>query len=194
MRKMIAALSVIAVVLTGTPAFATNCAASTGSGTCCGGMSWYEYSAETLGEGNISYQCWTIDSGLTPISSSAWWSLPAFEVHGISQVATRTFTVPNDGYSTHWEADLRVDFVDPHTSFYNNLVATVSVYHSGSGTTNYTLYSHYGTAGNDRGHSAYVTISAQTGDVITFTIQGTSSGDSDSHIQFFDARLFHFAS
>jgi len=39
-----------------------------------------------------------------------------------------------------------------------------------------------------------VTISAQTGDVITFTIQGTSSGDSDSHIQFFDARLFHFAS
>jgi len=193
MRKMIAVLSVAAVVVMGTPAYATNCAAITGSGTCCGGASWYEYSAETLGEGNISYQCWTIDSGLTPISNSAFWNLPAFEVRGFSQHATRVFTVPNDGYTGHWEADLRVDFVAPNGSWWDQITATASVYHSGSGTTTYTIYSHIATQGNDRGRAAFATFSAQPGDVITIDIQGTWSGDSSTHVQFFDARLFHSA-
>ncbi len=192
MRKVISIISLMLVLLAGAPAYATNCAASTGGGTCCGGQSWYEYSPETLGEGKTTWDCWSVDAGMINVTTD-FWGVGGMQVHGFNQHATRTFTVPNDGYNGKWEADLHVDFVDPHSSWWNQIDVRAVVYHPGSGNTTYQVYYRNGTQGNDRGRSAYVLFNAQPGDTLTFDILGSASGDSDSKTQFLDARLFHYA-
>src|SRR5262249_19348299 len=155
---------------------------------CCG-VYWYEYTPESLQEStSYTYQCWNIESGMTHIANTAFWSVPGFEVQSTDVAVSRQLTVPNDGYSGSWAVGVDVDFVDPTNNSSNNLQVYAFVYHPGSGTTTDNLiYAHDGSQGNDRGRVAGGYFSASPGDTITFSILGNRAGGSNVHLQFTNA-------
>jgi hypothetical protein len=186
MRKTILGLSLLVVMFAGLPAYATDCTASSGSGSG-GGVSWTDYSAENLSEQKTTWDCWSLDTTLSAATLN-YLSTPGFEFRG-NGTAQRVFTAP---YSGHYEVQLWVELTDPHHSIYNQITAHVSLYHPGTGWSYYPIYYHDGTQGDASITSPYVDIyNVASGDSIYITISGSWSLDSDSHTRFSQVHLFN---
>jgi hypothetical protein len=189
MRKTtLALLSLLFVLVAAIPAYATNCSAGTsGSG---GGVSWTDYSAENLTEQKSTWDCWSM-SGLSATTLSAF-SLPGFEMRALSGNATRVFTVPT-GAGGHYSVQMDVQLYSPDVTWYDQINATVTVYHPGTNTsTPYTLYYLNGGQGNDSGSVPYVDFyNVAVGDTITISIQGAWSFNSNAHAQFTNVHIFN---
>jgi hypothetical protein len=165
----------------------TDCAAPTGYGSCCGG-SWVEYSPNTLTSSDKC--CWSFDAGTaTTTLSCSWGNQPGWAFNGFSQHISRTLTVTDTG-TTHWEVGARVDMIDPHDSWWNQLDARVSVSHPGSGTTTYQLFYQNGTQGDTYCASPYVDVYAQQGDSIRIDFLGSTAW-SDSYVRVSDVHVYH---
>ena len=187
MRKSLAVAALLFAVVAVMPAHATDCSA-----VSYYGFHYEDISAETLTEQKSTWDCWTLyNLSATTLNT---FSTPGFEIRGLSGYATRTYTV-GSGMGGHFEVEMLAELDDPNNSWYNQINATVTVYHPGSGNTNYQLYYLNGTQGDDSGSFPYIDIyNVAEGDTITITIQGAWSFDSNSHSRFSAVHLFHIDS
>jgi hypothetical protein len=110
-------------------------------------------------------------------------------------VLNRVLRLVSDGIDfPRWELAFDFEGLDPHSSWYNQLVVNAYVYKPGVGTTTTQILAWNGTMGTDqscglRSGSFY----ADPGDTITIDFAGAGSGDSDSHVMVQNPRLLRFS-
>jgi len=191
MRKStFAVFSLLFALVAATPAFATDCSA--GITYYVGYNVWTDYSAEDLSEQKSTWDCWSL-SGLGATTLSGFYTTPpGFEMRALSGSATRSFTVPT-GAGGHYEIEAWVELNSPDVTWYDQINATVSLYHPGTNSTSYySLYYLNGAQGNDSGSVPYVDIyNVAEGDTITISIQGAWSFNSNAHAKFTHVRIFN---
>jgi hypothetical protein len=190
MRKnALAMFSLLFVLIAAIPAYATDCSA--GVSQSAGGFYWVDYSPEQLWEQKSTWDCWSLYN-LSATTLSGFSNLPGFKIASLSGSATRTFTVPaNEG--GHYEIQMDTELYSPDMTWYDQINATVTLYHPGTNTTtNYSLYYLNGAQGNDAGSVPYVDIyGVAAGDTITITIQGAWSFNSSAYARFSNVHIFH---
>jgi len=188
MRKTLLAVLSLLFVVAAIPAHATDCSA--GRSVQAGSLYWVDYSPETLTEQQSTWDCWSL-SGLSAATLS-FDSKPGFAMHALSGNATRTFTVPS-GAGGHYEIQMEAELYSPDVTWYDQINATVSLYHPATNTTTpYTLYYLNGGTGNDSGSVPYVDIyNVAAGDTITISIQGAWSFNSNAYARFTEVHIFN---
>jgi hypothetical protein len=153
-------------------------------------FSYVDYSPEQLWEQKSTWDCWNL-SGLGATTLS-YFSTPGFEMRALSGNATRVFTVPA-GAGGYYEISMIAELHSPDATWYDQINATVTVYHpANNSTAYYTLYYRNGGQGDDSGSSPYVDIAnVAAGDTITISIGGAWSFNSDAHARFSAVHIFH---
>lgn len=162
MRHMTIAALVFVLAVFPLTAYA-GCPTIVGPTACCGRY-WYYYNFDTSCAGT---------SGNVSTTNMWCYSTPAHQFGTGTSTVTYSYTIgSSDPVLTTWAAELRyVEWSDPNNSIYNTLVATVSVTHNGSTTSN-TFLSINGTTSRSCSLESGG-FSATTGDTITVTITTT---------------------
>jgi hypothetical protein len=93
-----------------------------------------------------------------------------------------------DSGSNSWNAQLWVDFNDPHAEWWQFLGAKVDVNHGGTHTF-YTIYNNHGSNVSVDSGIKSVNFTAVSGDTITITVTGQNA-ESDSIIRFSSVHVF----
>jgi len=191
MRKStFAIVSLLFALVAATPAFATDCSA--GNTFMIGYNAWVDYSAENLTEGKSTWDCWSM-YGLSATNLGYNFQYEnGFKMAALSGNATRSFTVPS-GAGGHYEIQMNVELYSPDATWYDQVNATVSLYHPATNSTSYySLYYLNGGMGNDAGSTPYIDIySVAAGDTITISIQGAWSFNSNAYARFSDVHIFN---
>ena len=192
MRKLFLSVTLLALLVLPATAMA-DCADPVAGPFYFYGYYYYDYSRA------FSNSCWTIGQNINVPPNSQTMSCTgaySYDYRGAnsSRHIIYTFTVKSDGITyPRWELSFDFEGVDPHSSWYNQLVVNAYVYHPGSGTTTTQIFAWNGTQGNYTSCNQPVhSFTAQVGDTITIDFAGAGSGDSDSHVMVQNPRLLRF--
>jgi len=170
MRKIPVALVLLCILVPAHGAFAQY--------SCSGGVGpffpgYYDYTHNPLI--NSDQTCWAFNATISATTLKYCYGSPAGWQFNTwyGQSATHSFVVANtDPGGSNWSIQVEVDFEDPTSSWYNQIVMDVVVTHNGANTT-YNVYTAVGSAGSTSYCGLHSTnFTAVAGDTVTVRVTG----------------------